>query len=180
VRDLRFARLEAGDLLEIQQQRSPRVLFGMPATTSLEDAEVIASQRVAWTARHAGRLIACFGIVEHFARVHGLAWAMLADSIGAAHLPLTRFVAAAIARCGLARLELLARAPDLERVLATRPGLDSGQIVALARAYPTPEMRWALMLGMTPAHVLRFYGGAAESFCLFERLDPAALLREAA
>jgi hypothetical protein len=178
--ELAFARLEADDMLALQAGRTSRVVFGMPAVTSLADAKVIAAERVAWSARARYRnggeqLLACFGIVEHFAGVHGLAWAMLADHLGSAHLPLTRFVRSEIARCGLPRLELLARAPNLEDWLALHPGLDSGQIVAIAGLVPTPEMRWAQLLGMTPAHVLRLYGGGGESFMLYERLAPELL-----
>jgi hypothetical protein len=185
VRELTFSRLEAADMLALQAGRKNRVVFGMPVVATREEAQAIASERVAWAARVVGpggaKLIGCFGIVEHFAGVHGLAWAMLADRLGPAHLPLTRFVASAIAACGLPRLELLARGPDLEAVLAKWPALDPGQIVALAEARPTPEMRWARLLGMVPAHVLRFYGGAAETFILFERRDRGALQhREAA
>jgi hypothetical protein len=178
VRSLTFSRLEAADMLALQAGRRNRVVFGMPVVATREEAAAIAAERVAWAARVVGsggaKLIACFGIVEHFSGVHGLAWAMLADRIGVAHLPLTRFVASEIAACGLPRLELLARGPDLEPLLKAWPGLDTGQIVALALARPTPEMRWARMIGMTPAHVLRFYGGAAETFVLYERLEPAA------
>lgn len=159
-------------MLALQAGRQARVAFGMPSVTSRADARIIAAERVAWAARSGTQLIACFGIVEHFAGVHGLAWAMLADRLGPAHLPLTRFVRSEIARCGLPRLELLARAPELEAWLATHPDLDPGQVVAVACAVPTPEMRWAQLLGMTPAHVLRLYGGGAGSFMLYERLAP--------
>ena len=63
--------------------------------------------------------------------------------------------------------------PDLESILAARPHLDSGQIVALAMVEPTPEMRWACMLGFRPAHLLRRYGALAESVMLFERIRVA-------
>jgi hypothetical protein len=164
-------------MLALQAGRANRVVFGMPVVATREEAQAIASERIAWAARSGAKLLACFGIVEHFAGVHGLAWAILADRLGSAHLPLTRFVAAEIAACGLPRLELLARGPDLEALLAkwpALPALDSGQMVELAAMRATPEMRWAKLIGMRPAHVLRFYGGAAETFVLFERLEPAA------
>lgn len=169
--DLEFAPLVPRDLAEIRRQPRQRTFLGMDGAVSDEDAEVLASEAVAWSCRADGRLIACFGIAEQFPGRQGLGWTLLADGLGAAHLQLTRFVQAQIAGCGLPRLEVLARAPDLESLLADRD-LDSGQIVQLAMADPTPEMRWAVMLGLTPAHLLRCYGAASESYMLFERISP--------
>lgn len=172
--DVAFTRLTAEDVLAIQAQPRQRTVFGMDVETTYDDALAMAQAPIAWAARVDGRLIACFGIVDHFTGLQGLGWTILAEGIGQAHLPLTRFIRAAIDGCGLARLELIARGPDIEPILASRPDLDSGQIVAIASSRPTPEMRWALMLGMQPAHLLRCYGAASETYMLFERLRPRA------
>lgn len=172
---LRFSTLCPEDVLAIQAQPSQQVLFGMPALTSWDDACAMAEAPVAWSARAAcdNRLVACFGIVEHFPGVHGLAWSVLADGLGVVHLQLTRFMRSQVEECGLARLELLAKGPDLEAMLASFPyPLDSGQIVELAMRRATRAMRWAVLLGMKPAHLLRCHGAACESYMLFERINP--------
>lgn len=140
----------------------------------------MAASPVAWAARHKGELIACFGIVEHFRGRQGLGWTLLADRLGLAHLRLTRFIQQQIEHCGLRRLELLARGPDLESVLASMPDLDQGQILALAVEAATPEMRWAVMLGLKPAYVMRQWGASSETYVVFERLWPRLPLAEAA
>ena len=46
------------------------------------------------------------------------------------------------------------------------------ELTALAMKYATPECRWAKLLGFTPAHVLRRFGAASETYMLFERFPP--------
>ncbi len=171
MREIAFHRLEPNDLFEIERQPSQLTVLGMPADLTEAEAQILADQDVAWTAWVAGRPIACFGISEFFAGRHGLAWSLLAEGIGADHLALTRFMRAEIAGAGLARIELIARAADIEDMAARYPWMDPWALVQVAMAEPTPECRWARLLGFRPAHVLRLYGGASETFMLFERLD---------
>lgn len=180
---VRFARMTPNDLLTIDRQPSQRLLLGQSGEFTREEAEQLAAMPEAWTCFHADRIVACVGISDMFAGRHGIAWSLLAQGIGQAHLALTRFVRGRLAMCGHERLDTFARAPDLETILARRPHLDSGQIVALAMADPTPECRWAALLGFRPAHVLRRYGALGESVMLFERIrvaHAAAPEREAA
>lgn len=174
--DLRFSTLQASDLFAIEPQTSQATVLGFTSDLEQEEAEAIAAQRIAWTAREeSGRIVACFGINEPFPGGHqGFAWSILAPGIGAAHLQLTRFCKAQITGSGLARVDLMARAADVEHVLASRPQLDSGMAVAVAMCRPTPECRWATLLGFTPAHVLRRYGPDCETFMLFEWFGVAA------
>jgi hypothetical protein len=165
-----FRPLEADDLFAIQRQASQRRVLGVDGAISYEDAQQLAGGPVAWSCERAGKLLACFGVVEQFPNVQGLAWALLAGQIGASHLALSRFAREALDLCLLPRIEALARGPDLEAVLAGYPGLDSGQIVSLARVRATPEMRWAQFIGLRPVHVLRNYGAACETYVLCERL----------
>lgn len=167
---LRFVRLCAAHLAMIQAQPSQELLLGQKAEATPEEAEILAGQPVAWAALRGDRVQACFGIMENAPGKHGIGWALLASGIGAAHLELTRFVKAALQDCGLDRVELLAKAHDIEVTLARHPGLDSGQIVALAMTQATPEMRWAALLGLTPVHLLRRYGPEGECFMLFETI----------
>ncbi len=171
---LRFATLRPDDLFAIERQPSQQTVLGLPAVMTEELAEQSCAQAVAWCARQHGRIVACFGILEQFAGRQGLGWAVLAEGIGMGHFALTRFIQSQIAGCGLARLELLARGPDLEAAIAAGridPEDPQDLLVSAWRA-ATPEMRWAVLLGLRPAHVLRQYGAAGETFVLFERIRP--------
>jgi hypothetical protein len=176
--DVRFSTLTADDVLTIQRQPRYDVVFGQPELATREEAEAMAAAPVAWAARYQGELIACFGIVEHFAGRQGLGWTLLADRLGMAHLRLTRFIQVQIENCGLRRLELLARGPDLESIIARHPDLDQGEILALAMEAATPEMRWASMLGLQPAYVMRQWGADSSTCVVFERIAPPIALAE--
>jgi hypothetical protein len=176
---LRFAALDPQDLFAIRRQPSQRFVLGLPGDFSEADARVLAQGPVAWTVRQETRILCCFGIAEQFPS-QGIGWALLTEDIGAAHLALTRFVRAKIAECRLARVEAVARSHDLESALEIYPDLDTGQIVELACQRPTPEMRWAMLCGFRPAHLLRCYGPHGETYMLMERLRPVLAHREAA
>lgn len=171
--DLSFSRLTAADLLAIERQPSQRVLLGMTAEVSPDEARSIAEQPVAWAARQAGRLIAAFGIVETFAGKQGYGWAILAPGIGRAHHALTRRIQATIARCGLERLEVLTPAPDIEPWILAGGSEDPADCLRAAWTAPTREMRWAVLLGLRPVHVLRRYGPTSETMMLFEKIGRA-------
>lgn len=185
---LRFATLTPNDLLAMNllRQQSQQVTLGVHQEYGREEAEELAAQPCAWAVRRPMPeggldLIACFGIFEQFRGTHGTGWAMLTPAVGASHLELTRFIRSQAENCGLARLELLARVPDFEDILATRPDLDAGQAAELVKLRPSAEYRWAVLLGFRPMHLLRCYGAAAESYMLFERISPPAIvMREAA
>jgi hypothetical protein len=178
---LTFADLDPQDLFAITRQASQRFVLGLPGTLSLDDAKVLAAGPVAWTVFRGNTIIACFGVAEQFPDHQGIGWALLAPGLGQAHLQLTRFVRERIAACALARVEAVARSYDFEAILELYPDLDTGQIVELACQRPTPEIRWAMLCGFRPAHLLRCYGPHGESYMLMERLRPPLLLtREAA
>ncbi|MBX9643381.1 MAG: hypothetical protein K2W91_04675 [Novosphingobium sp.] len=164
---LRFATLRPEDLGEIALQPSQRRhQTQLPFEDGPEVRALLCAQPVAWVARESGRIVACFGIFERFPGAHGQAWALLAEGIGFAHLELTRFIQTQIAGCGLARLELLAPAPDVEAELVEI----GGHPLDLAWRQPTPEMRWAVLLGMEPVHLLRQFGPLGITLMLFERI----------
>jgi hypothetical protein len=169
--NLCFNPLAPRDLLTIERQPSQRRVLGLDGAVSEEEAESLAAQPVAWTARLDGRIIACFGINQTFAPVQGVGWAILAAHIGPAHLALTRFIRTrVILATTLKRLELFAIANDAEAILARWPELDGSQLLAAVMVRPTRECAWARLLGMSPAHVLRKFGQASETHVLFERI----------
>lgn len=169
-----FEPMQGWHLLAIERQPSQRMLLGQLADASPEEAAAMAAQRVAWTMLVDGRPLACFGIYESYPGLQGMGWAVLGVNIGRAHHALTRFARAQIAACGLKRCELYARASDIEQVIAEHGPLDPGQEVAVAMLRPTPECRWAVLLGLKPRHVLRHYGPLGETFMLFERFEGEA------
>lgn len=174
-----FLPLAPEDLFAIERQPSQRMVLGVPGDFSEEEAELLASQRIAWKAVDGDpgsnrRILACFGITEPFEGVQGIAWSLLASGIGAAHLPLTRFCRKVVARCALRRVEVICRAADLgepgPRASGPSTELRTGMEVALAmhRRHVTPECRWAARLGFRPAHFLYRYGAKSEPHMLFE------------
>ena len=167
---VRFARLTADDLLAIERQPSQRLLLGAAESIERDEAEALADQDDAWSCWRGDRLLACVGINETFPGRQGVAWALLATALGAAHLPLTRFVAGRIAASPLARIEAFARSAVGDPAFDQFPELDSGQKVAIVMAAPSPELRWARRVGLEPAHVLRKFGAASETYVLCERI----------
>lgn len=165
--NLMFARMQPHDLFAIDVQDSQTTFLGLPAEPDEETAYNLASQPVAWTARRAdGSVLACFGFNEAYPGKHGTAWALLGKNIGRDHLSLTRFVRKVVADCTLDRLDVLAKAID------PGPGFARDRIVHAA-ALLTPECRWCVMLGFTPAHLLRKFGGAGETYLLLEKFKEA-------
>lgn len=185
--DVDFVPLRPHHIRSIELQGSQQRPLGLEYEPGEEQIERMCSGPIAIAALehdgHRGRVVACFGVVEQFGPMHGTGWAMLAQGIGRAHLAVTRYARDCIAFCDIPRLELLARCHDVEGLLTRHPDLDPGQIVAIACAEPTPEIRWGQLLGFAPAHVLRCYGAGGESVMLMERIAPALrgrALREAA
>lgn len=166
------SRLEPADLMAIVPQQSQRFTIGVDTReTGAAEAELLAAQREAWAIRSEGALIACFGINEPFPGRQGVAWAVLAEGIGNAHLAMTRFARSRIEQCGLRRIEAIVRSADAEAILDHFPALDGAQLLDAVLALATPECVWARLVGLKPAHVLRKYGGFGETHVLFERLS---------
>lgn len=133
------------DALAIRLQASQMIELGIErAVQSIEEARAIAASGPAWTAiGRDGRILVCAGFGETFAGVQAVAWALLAEDLGPAHLAITREAMRQIAAAPYRRIELIAAA-------SRKPCL------------------WALRLGFAPAHVLQNYGAASERCILFE------------
>lgn len=152
--------------------RQPSQLVQLGVEVSMDDEEMyaLAAEREAWACYDGDRLIACVGIRETFPETQGVAWAVLASGVGRATLALTRFARSRILGSGLKRIEAVARAGDAEAILAQYPELNAAQLSEAVMALPTPECAWARLVGLSPAHVLRKFGQAAETHMLFERI----------
>lgn len=160
------------DALEIQRQASQRVQLGLERDMSIEEAEALAEgDGEAWTLFAGARIVACTGLRETFPGQQAVAWAILAEGVGAAHLAITRHARARIAASALGRIEAICAAElDAEVILAALGPLDAEQLLQAVLAVPSPETRWAAAVGLKPAHVLRRFGGAGETHVLFERI----------
>lgn len=138
----------AWDAMEIQRQASQRVQLGLERAMSFEEADALVSgPGEAWSARDTvGRLIACFGLRETFPGRQAVAWAILAEDVGTAHIAITRFARRRIAASPLRRIE------------------------AIVRVDVPAEVAWAKLVGLPPAFVLRSFGAASEDHVLCERI----------
>lgn len=135
------------DPLRIQRQVSQRVQLGLERTITEEEAADLATgPGEAWSAWQQGRLVACIGLRETFPGRQAVAWAILAEQVGRAHLSITRFARQRIADSALRRIE------------------------AIVRADVPAECAWARLVGLSPSAVLRCFGAASETHVLFERI----------
>lgn len=143
-------RLDPGDFFVLERQPSQWLQLGEDATPAFEDATALAEEDEAWACVNPdGRIVALLGIVESHPGQQGMAWAILATRIGGDHLAVSRFARSRILGSPLNRIEALAKGGG---------------------AAPTPEMRWAALCGLKPAHTLRRYGAADETYTLCERI----------
>lgn len=142
-----IAPMVATDALVIQRQASQRVQLGVERDMSVDEARDLAEgPGEAWTVRQDGRIVACLGLKETFPGAQAVAWAILSERIGAAHLAITRHARRRIAASRLARIEAIVR-----------------------EAVPA-ELAWAMLVGLHPAHVLRCFGQSSETHVLCERI----------
>lgn len=172
---LLFVPLEAAAFFAIELQDSQRSQYGMdPLALGVDEAQLYADQRNAWMALRGDRVVAILGINETFEGVQGVAFALLGRDLGRDHVAVTRFARdVVIGQSKLQRIEAIVRAPDLwaiedapEHLRARKPA----HMLELALQRPTPEIRWALAVGLEPAAVLRKFGFAGETHMLMEKI----------
>lgn len=142
-----FRAFEPGDFLRLQVQ--PSQSMGLDAgLLDLDDARDLAAHGQAWTAIDGdGRLLCCAGFREIYAGRHAIAWALLAEGLGAAHLAITRFARARIAESPLVRIE------------------------AVVRANVPAEPAWARVVGLGLEARLAAWGATSEDHLLFSRVN---------
>ncbi|GGD73877.1 hypothetical protein GCM10010990_24380 [Croceicoccus mobilis] len=163
----------ADHVREIAAQPSQAMQLGVPiARISDDEAEDLASQQTTAAFLRDGRVIGVMGVAETFPGTHGVAWAIFAEGLGADHLAITREARRRLDTSPLARIEAIAPAADAEPLMALLPDIDASVLTA-ALSSPqalTPEIRWAMMMGFQPVHVLRKYGMGCETHMLLERI----------
>lgn len=176
---LTASRLIAADLFAIERHPDQMVQMGI-AAFDRDVAEAMASGTgvgdEAWALRWHGTLVACVGLVDQFGNGrHAVAWAVIGNGIGTAHLAVTRFSRRMVERSVCDRVEATCHADaNFERVIgilvADGHALDAQAMIEIALLQPTPAIRFAIAAGLKPAHVLRAYGAAAEPCLLMERI----------
>jgi len=142
-----FRDFVAADVVAIDVQDSQVDALGVfTVVRDLEHGRQLEASGPAWTAiGDDGRVLVCAGLGTIFPG-HAVLWALLTRNIGAAHVAITRFARARIAAAGCARIEAIVRA-DVEA-----------------------EGRWATLVGLSAAHVLRKWGPLATPHVLYERI----------
>jgi hypothetical protein len=152
-------------------QPSQCLQLGELSTLSDEEAEALCDQDEAWACRYDGVLVALVGIRETYPGRQGVAWAMLADKIGSAHLAVTRYARWRVSLSPLKRLEVIAIAGDVEAMIDASPRIANDPWFLCEKlSRSTAECRWAALIGFRAAHVLRNFGAASETHMLFERI----------
>lgn len=138
--------MTVADAMSLQRQSSQQVQVGLVRDMSVEVAQDLIDNGEAWTAERAGVPVAIMGLRETFAGRQGVAWAVLAEGVGAAHLPISRHARRRIADSALVRIE------------------------AIVRVDVDAEMLWARLVGLEPRCLLRKFGALSEDHMLFERI----------
>lgn len=163
-------------LMAIDRHPDQAVQLGLDAEMTLEVARDVTGAGnpdpwgEAWALFWRGALVACCGLRISMGGAHVVAWAIIGRGIGAAHLAATRFMRARVHFSPFTRIEAVCLANDADPILARWPDLDAQQLVDAVMVRPSRECRFALLSGLKPAHVLRRYGAAAETYMLFERI----------
>lgn len=142
-----FRPMLAGDLIQLKLQPSQHFELGLEEEElDMPRARDLAANGPAWTAHDGARILCCAGFRETFPGVQAVAWAMLATGIGPAHLAITRYAAARFAEAPYRRIE------------------------AIVESWNRPARRWARLIGLEEAHVLRAFGADSRDHILMERI----------
>lgn len=173
-RGLSFRPLRAADLLEIAPIALFPTQYGLPvAELSFEEADNYASGRFAFGVRRGDRAVAALGVAETFEGTAGLAWAFLSAGLTRREKgEVTRFARDVVIGANpLPRIEAVVRCGDVEAFLADNPACaEPGVLLDIALQVSTPQVRWALGVGLSPVAVLRKFGAAGETHMLLERI----------
>lgn len=141
---LRFRPMLPGDAVLLEMQPGQHFELGIEHSRyTMDEGEWLVDQGPAWAATRGSRIVGIAGFQDCG---HAVAWASLSAAIGADHVAITRFVRRTIADAPYRRIEAVV-AGDNERAI-----------------------KWARMVGLEPAHLLRGFGRAETDHVLFERV----------
>jgi hypothetical protein len=150
---VRIREFLAGDVVQLVLQPSQHRFLGVTRPVhSIEDGFELEAGGPAWTAiAPDGRILACYGFTylwqpTELAGGHAVAWALLAEDLGRAHVAITRFARDTIAASPIDRIE------------------------AIVRADVAADCRWAEMVGFNLVATLRNWGPEGKTHLLFERI----------
>jgi hypothetical protein len=153
---VRIREFLAGDAVQLVLQPSQHRHLGLTRPFhSIEDGRELEAGGPAWTAigddGHRSRILACYGFTylwppSEISGGHAVAWALLAEDLGRAHVAITRFARDTIAASPIDRIE------------------------AIVRADVAADCRWAEMVGFVHAATLRAWGPERKTHLLFERI----------
>lgn len=141
---LRFRDMLPGDAVLLELQPGQHFELGIEhARYTMDEGEWLVDQGPAWTAIRGERIVGIAGFQE---AGHAVAWASLSAGIGADHLAITRFVRRTIAEAPYRRIEAVVDRDNLRAA------------------------KWARLVGLEPAHILRCFGRGCKDHILFERV----------
>jgi hypothetical protein len=164
------------DILSIERHPDQAVQLGLSGPIGDDDARAMCGAGEsgdwgeAWSCWWGDSLVACLGLRVTMGGRHVIAWAIMAEGIGAAHLAVTRFARSRVTSGNYVRVEAVALAADVEATVIRMPDVDAQQLIDIVMLKPTREIRFAMLAGLKPAHVLRRYGAAGETHMLMERI----------
>lgn len=169
--EISFRRLRAEDLLQLEPQPSQLLQYGQAVSISYEEAVAYAAGPFAWAAEAERGVIACMGVAETFEGAAGLAWALFAEGVSRREMArLTAFARdVVVGENPLPRIEAVVRCSDIEAAIDA-VGSSPAVLREIALETPTPQVRWALAVGLQPVAVLRKFGAASETHMLMERI----------
>lgn len=145
---IRIEPLTVDAAMSIERQASQMVQLGISRRMNRDDAEALVAgigEKWAVIENATGRTVACFGLAETFPGKQGVAWAILAEGIGTAHLAMTRFCRARVAASPLVRIEAIVRTPS--------------------------ECVWAKMIGLTFRCALPCFGALSQTHFLYDKVQ---------
>ncbi|RIV87503.1 hypothetical protein [Aurantiacibacter zhengii] len=173
---IRFDKLQPEHLFALDPQDSQVLQYGIPVSElAWSEAQGVADNELTFAAMQGDKVLACMGIVETFAGCQGTAFGLFAPALGRAWLPITDFARDhIIMESPLKRLEAIVRCQDIPDWVTDEPcpKIRSAIMVEWAAREASPQVRWAMKVGLEPSAVLRSYGAAHEDHMLLERILP--------
>lgn len=175
--EFKFEKMQVEHLFALEPQGSQLLQYGVPVDDlPWSQAQAIADEPATWAAVRGKTVLACMGITESFVGKQGTAFGLFSQAITPRDwVPLTDFAREHIIKASpLTRVEAIVRCEDIPDWINEEPcpKIRSCVMLEWASREATPQVRWAMKVGLEPACVLRAYGAASEDHMLLERVLP--------